>query len=366
MKFPRFLQIAALILLAAGSQPALGALWQWSTSASVNGSADPAINFQEGQSPSSLNDSARALMAVIAINNKDTTGQITSGGTISALTLTTNTGFPNLTALTGQSIVFVAGTSNAASATLNIDGTGAVNLADGNGVVPANELLAGGIYRVTYVSGAYRLHSVYGNPYNIPLGAMLPYTGTTVPNGNFIFPAAQCLSTTTYAAYWTLLGSPASGSCPGGQFRIIDMSGRVPAGLDTMPGFAAANRLTNSATGCGTAMTSVGAVCANGIEGSTIPLAQLPSITSSVTQSITVAPAGGRYIATATVALNDSSVNAGGASTALPLSIGGTWGGSPQSLSGSNTITVTSSGTSGSARPNVMPVIGVTYILRVL
>ncbi|WP_343654534.1 tail fiber domain-containing protein [Paraburkholderia caribensis] len=43
------------------------ALWQWSTTAAANATADPTINWQEGQAPSTINDSARAMMAAIAV-----------------------------------------------------------------------------------------------------------------------------------------------------------------------------------------------------------------------------------------------------------------------------------------------------------
>lgn len=42
------------------------ALWNWSTIAANNANADPTINWAEGQPPSSVNDSARAMMAAIA------------------------------------------------------------------------------------------------------------------------------------------------------------------------------------------------------------------------------------------------------------------------------------------------------------
>lgn len=41
-------------------------LWNWSTTAANNATADPSINWQEGQPPSTVNDSARAMMAAIA------------------------------------------------------------------------------------------------------------------------------------------------------------------------------------------------------------------------------------------------------------------------------------------------------------
>jgi hypothetical protein len=40
---------------------------QWSTTAANNATADPSINWQEGQAPSTVNDSARAMMAALAL-----------------------------------------------------------------------------------------------------------------------------------------------------------------------------------------------------------------------------------------------------------------------------------------------------------
>jgi hypothetical protein len=40
---------------------------QWSQTAANNATADPTINWQEGQAPSTVNDSARAMMAVLAV-----------------------------------------------------------------------------------------------------------------------------------------------------------------------------------------------------------------------------------------------------------------------------------------------------------
>jgi hypothetical protein len=90
------------------------------------------------------------------------------------------------------------------------------------------------------------LRDFFGNPYTVPLGGLLAYTGTTAPNSNFILPAGQCLSTTTYAAYWALLGSPASGTCTGGQFKVVDIRGKVPAGrlLHRMPAAVLRKRWT--------------------------------------------------------------------------------------------------------------------------
>src|SRR5882672_623656 len=358
-----------LLMVALGGGPAGAALWQWSTTAGNNGGSDPTINFAEGQAPSSLNDSARALMAAIAINIKDTNGQIISAGTTSALTLTTNTVFPSTSALNGQAITFIAGTSNAAGATLNIDGTGALPIyIDGvTGPIPANTITAGGIYTVTDTSGLYRLHGVYNNPYNTPLGSILWSTLSTPPNANFLVANGQCISTTTYAVYWVAMGSPASGICSGGFFQIIDLRGRVVAGLDTLPGAAAAGRLTSASNGCGTAMTTVGAICANGVEGFAVTLAQLPTgITSSGTSTVTVTlPSGAARFAYSTNGDLLAYSSAGAGAFVSQYSAGNNWA-LANGMSGGGSASVTSNNTSGTARPSVQPTIGLVPFLRVI
>ena len=365
----RLVEFLILLMVAIGAGPAGAALWQWSTTAGLNGNSDPTINFAEGQAPSSLNDSARALMAAVAVNIKDTNGQITSGGTIAALTLTTNTVFPSASALVGQAITFIAGTGNGAGATLNIDGTGALAIfIDGvNGAVPANTITAGGIYTVTNTGGLYRLHSVYNNPYNTALGSILWSTLSTAPNANFVLANGQCLSTTTYSVYWVALGSPASGACAGGFFQIIDLRGRVVAGLDTLAGTGAAGRLTSSATGCGTAMTTVGAVCANGLEGYSLTAAQIPSITAAnASVSLSVSTTTNNWVAGNTS--DSTAVSAGGAGTAYTVStaVGPVVSKQPASGSATGSVSVTSNNTSGAVHPEVQPTIGLVPFLRVI
>lgn len=368
MKIGRFFQIVALILIAGGAQPTIAAVWQWSVTASTNASVDPTINWAEGQSPSSINDSARAMMARLAEYRNDISGAILTGGTATAYTIITSqsnsgSGIPSIPD-NGTMMAFVPHVTNGINPTLSVDTGTAHPLQSSAGVaIGAGTIVAGTPYRISYSAAAvaWVLEAGYGNPYAVPLGGLLAYTGTTAPNSNFVFPAGQCLSTTTYAAYWAFLGSPASGSCPGGQFAILDISGRVPAGLDTMPGFSAKNRLTSSGTGCGTAMTSIGASCVNGVEGSGISLAQLPTgITSGVTQTITVA-SNNLLIDATGVLLDFNPPSASGFRTP-----NNTASLRQQTSSGSNNINVTSNNTSGTSRPQVMPVVGVTYLLRVL
>jgi hypothetical protein len=77
----------------------------WSATAALNGSVDPTVSFQEGQAPSSLNDSARALMAGMANYRDDTSGRGNStGGSSTAYTLSSHQGFFNIVSMTGMEI----------------------------------------------------------------------------------------------------------------------------------------------------------------------------------------------------------------------------------------------------------------------
>ena len=63
-------------------------LYKWSQTAANNATADSSVNWQEGQAPSSVNDSGRAMMASIAKHRDDIAGAIVTGGTATAYTVT--------------------------------------------------------------------------------------------------------------------------------------------------------------------------------------------------------------------------------------------------------------------------------------
>lgn len=344
----------ALFLVAIGAGPASSALWNWSKTASSNATADPSINWAEGMSPSSVNDSARAMMARVAEWRDDISGLLTTAGTSTAYTVTTNEGLSTPTPVDGQLLAITVHATNGTAPTLTADGGTTYAIQSSAGVpVPAATLILGSPYtlRFSVANSAWMLRDFYGTALNVPLGALVPYTLSTVPNSNFVFPYGQCLSTTTYAVYWVALGSPASGACPGGQFAILDMRGRNPTALDTLPGSTAANRLTGASTGCGTAMTSVGAVCANGAESHALTIAELAAHTHTITDPGHVH--GGVPQKLNTIPPGSPSTN-----TLVDATLG-------NSASATTGITVNSTG-SGTAHPIVNPNIGVTYLLRVL
>src|SRR2546430_518485 len=110
------------------------AFWSWSRTAASNATADGTINWAEGQRPSSVNDSARAMMARTAEWRDDISGTIATGGTSTAYTVSSNQGFDTLAHLSGAMVAFVPHASCGATVTLNVDGLGAKALRTSPGV----------------------------------------------------------------------------------------------------------------------------------------------------------------------------------------------------------------------------------------
>lgn len=342
-----------LVMVAAGAGQASAAIWQWSLTASSNATADPSINWSEGQSPSSVNDSARAMMSALAAWRNDISATNTTAGTSTAYTLATSEGVTT-TPSNGQMLSFIAHVGNGVSPTLTVDGGNTYPIwLDGSPVASAS-LVLGSPYRIAFstANSAWLLEGGPSNPYSIALGAIMWSTAPTAPNSSFVAPSGQCISTTTYVDYWVQQGSPPSGACPGGQFAIIDMRGRVVAALDTLNA-SAANRLTSASTGCGTAMTTVGALCANGFESHAMTTAQLATHSHGVTDP--------GHVHTQTYSAG------GGANTYLVNQLGsGVIANTSQNTASATTgISINNAG-SGTAFPKVMPTIGLIPYLRIL
>jgi microcystin-dependent protein len=255
--------------------------FKWSKTANNNATADATINWAEGQAPSTVNDSARAMMAAAAKYRDDVAGTITTGGTSTAYTVTSNQLFDSLANMSGKTIAFVPHATNGATVTLNVDGLGAKPLRSAPGVeLPAGVLIQGTPYGAVYNNAAaeWILQGFYGaGDYSIPLAAGMAFFGTSAPNSKFAFPFGQALSRTTYAALHALFASAGYpyGSGDGSTtFNLPDLRGRGLFGKDDMGG-SAANRIT--AGGSGITGTALGA--AGGAETHTLTAAQLASHT---------------------------------------------------------------------------------------
>ncbi|MFG1389091.1 phage tail protein [Xanthobacter versatilis] len=118
---------------------------QWSQTAATNANVDPAINWAEGQSPRTVNDSARAMMAAVAKWRDDHGGSLTTAGTAAAFTITTNQSIGALASTPdGFFVVATMHTRSGAAPTLSVDGrTAAAITLDGATAIPAGYLPAG-------------------------------------------------------------------------------------------------------------------------------------------------------------------------------------------------------------------------------
>lgn len=252
-------------------------LYKWSQIAAADATADASINWQEGQAPSSINDSARAMMAAMAKYRDDIAGSIATGGTSTAYSVSSFQVFDSLTRLNGQTIAFTPHATNGATVTLNVDGLGAKPLRS----APATELLAGMLvqgtpYTCTYshADAAFYLRDFVVSPYSVPLGSCIDYFGASAPNSAFALAYGQAISRSTYSALFSLYGTSYGAGDGSTTFNIPDLRGRVVAGRDDMGG-SVALRLTLSHFGG--AATNLGAT--GGSESHTLTTAQLASHT---------------------------------------------------------------------------------------
>ena len=331
----------------------------WSKTASSNATADPTINWSVGMAPSAVSASGRAMMARLAECRDDLSGSLTTGGTSTAYTLTTNQGIAN-PPKNGQALAFTAHATNGTAATLAVDGGTAYPLQTASGTAAsAAILIAGTPYTVKFnnSASAWVLHGFYGAPFSVPLGAMLPYTGASAPNSNFVLPAGQCISRTTYATYFALVGTTYGGCDGSTTFAVPDMRGRTIAALDNLGG-SAANRLTSTYYGAST--TTLGT--AGGSQSQTMVQANLPSINFTVTipagEGNHSHPTGSNGFGLLTA---NSSANVGGGGI---FGVGGPAGTSAATLP--EMRGTAASGGSGTPISTVMPAIVISYILRVL
>jgi len=331
-------------------------LYKWSQTASSDATADSTINWAEGQAPSSVNDSARAMMAATAKYRDDIAGAIVTGGSSTAYTVSSYEVFDTLAHLGGQMIAFTPHTTNGTMVTLNVDSLGAKPLRSAPGV----ELLAGTLIQGTPYIAIYNntddvfyLKGFFGNPYNIPLGGGMPFFLATAPNSSFVFPYGQAVSRITYATLFAGMSTTFGSGDGSTTFNLPDLRGRIPAGKDDMGG-STASRLTNS--GSSIVGTKLGAT--GGGETQTLTLAQLPTgITSAnASQTINVTSSVGGILSGGSF----QQFTGGTVNSIQNGSIG------TVTSTGNNSISVTSNNTGGNAHPIVQPTIVCNYIIRII
>ncbi len=125
---------------------------QWSKTSATNATADDAVNWAEGMAPSAVNNSARAEMASVAMWRDDISGTLTTGGTNTAYTLTTNATFATAAEMSGALLCIIPHTTSGAAPTLAVDGLTARQIRSATGVnIGAGSIVAGTPYHLTYI-----------------------------------------------------------------------------------------------------------------------------------------------------------------------------------------------------------------------
>ncbi|GKQ52880.1 phage tail protein [Bradyrhizobium sp. Ce-3] len=328
-------------------------LYKWSRVAASDATADSSINWQEGQAPSSVNDSARAMMAATAKYRDDIAGAIVTSGSSAAYALSSYQQFDSFTNMNGAMIAFTPHATNTSfGVTFNVDGLGARALRS----APSVDILPGMIvqgtpYVATYsnADGAWYLHGVFGNPYNVPIAAGMDYWGFSAPNSSFAFPIGQAVSRTTYSALFALIGAQYGGGDGSTTFNLPDKRGRASACVDNMGG-TFANRITTTVNSNAN-LGGTGGVEANGLVTANLP-PYTPS--GSVSGSITGNAFANFFSVNTGSAANTYSPSTG---TASPLAVTGTFSGS---LSGN------AQGGTSSPFTNLQPTILCNYIMRII
>lgn len=330
--------------------------FKWSKTAANNSNADPSISWAAGMSPSSVEPSGRAMMAAGAQWRDDISGTITTGGTLNAYTVASNQIFDTLANMNGAMIAFVPHITNGTVVTLNVDGLGAKPLRSSPAVeLGTGVLVQGTPYVVTYnnADAAFYLQNFFGNPFNIPVGGLMPYVGVTAPNANFVLPFGQAISRTTYAGLFALTASQFGGGDGINTFNVPDLRGRSVFGIDNMGGSTAGRITVAGGNFDGTIRTTGGA------ENHTLLATEMPSHTHTATVTD---PGHGHLIGVfngGAAAGNTSPQSNGNApNTNTP---------GPQALSTTTGITVANSNSgSGIAHTILPPAMTLPYILRVI
>lgn len=338
-------------------------LWSWSTDPATNGAADATCPFPEGMAPSQVNDSARGIMAAVAKYRDDISGGLTTAGTSTAYTITSNQVFDTLAHMDGAMIAFVPHTTSGAAPTLNVDGLGAKPLRGQS----AEELLSGVLLEGTpYVAfynntaAEFVLHSYFVNPGEIPIGSGIEYWGTTAPSTNFVFAYGQAISRTDYATCYARLSTTYGSGDGSTTFNLPDKRGRVSAGKDDMGG-SAASRLTSAGAVTGTTLGYGG-----GSQSHTLTTAQLAqhahtASTSNSSSTFTLSVGGFKALVDITAS---TPMTPGGSSVQGQSGLSQTPSVTIPSAALNLSTTVDNAGSS-EGHNNVQPTIICNYIIRV-
>lgn len=127
-------------------------IYDWSLNAPANANADALIDWAEGQPPSSVNNSARAMMQRIREYIADTSGEVTVSGAANNINVLGK--IPLTKYQNGVRLRFTATQTNTKKTVLNYNNVGEKTIFktaySGICALSGGEIVAGGIYDVVY------------------------------------------------------------------------------------------------------------------------------------------------------------------------------------------------------------------------
>ncbi len=314
-------------------------LYKWLQASGSNASVDSTINWAEGQAPSTVNDSARAMMAAVAKYRDDIAGAIVTAGTSTAYTVSSYEVFDTLAHLNGQVIAFTPHVTNGATVTLNVDSLGAKPLRSAPN--------AGNLRRDT-CSGHTVHRDLQQFRWRLLSAWLLCAIRTTcrLLESSIISGQARririlcCRSdrrshAQLTARYFALVSTTYGTGDGSTTFNVPDLRGRVCAGKDDMGG-SAANNITNA--GSGIVGTTLGA--SGGAQTVSLAANQIPAAVPSTVSGVAV-DAGGSKIITTNATPGNLAVSAGSGNIVPDVAVG-------QQFSFPNSLSQTGTGTASS------------------
>lgn len=170
-----------------------------------------------------VSDAARASQ----VQNSTLMWGGTAGGTANALTLTLTPAIGAYAA--GQVFRFIAASSNTGPCTLNVNGLGIKDIkkrASNVSVSPA-DITAGQQYEVMYDGTRFKLLAPADQ---LPVGAVMPYAGSSAPAGGWLLCDGSAVSRTDYAELFAILSTTYGAGDGATTFNVPDMRQRFPLG----------------------------------------------------------------------------------------------------------------------------------------
>jgi len=216
----------------------MSSIYNWTLSAPSNANADSIINWAEGQPPSTVNNSARAMMQRLREFIADLGGGIVAGGVANSITLNANSSINAYS--NGIVLRFRATAANTGAVSINVNALGAkpVTTTSPYGLVTlrGGELQPNCLYEILYYS------ALYGNtggwfltnptpPQAVPSGTISAFGMTTPPQG-WLKCNGAAISRTTYASLFAAIGTVWGVGDGSTTFRVPDLRGLFLRGAD--------------------------------------------------------------------------------------------------------------------------------------